>query len=169
LPFTNLYDDVGGATSATVFGLAPGMQGLYDAWLLTVLNMAIVGRGDIEHRAEHFAVGGDVAFAALLPVTYQGDTGDTLILMQAGVWASAQPVRGLALGGRFQVVGAFGTGPGDPSEGYLSLIPFVRVELGSFFIETRLLMNLDEPYGFAFEDGSFLHIWALQLVVGASF
>jgi hypothetical protein len=45
------------------------------------------------------------------------------------------------------------------------LLPFFRVQLEPAFFEARLTMNLDNPYGFAFDDG----VWAISLTAGGRF
>ena len=58
--------------------------------------------------------------------------------------------------------------------GYVSLVPFLRGEIGDGFLEGRLLLNLDWPYGFSFDSGlpiaaGIVRIWAIQLLGGTSF
>lgn len=184
LPLTNAYDDFRGGPfgrlSDGLFAqiLVPGMQGVYDDWLTSPLNAAVVFRGDFEYRGEYFFTGVDTALAALLPVEYDGRTGDTLIDLQLGAFAGGRPIPALALGVRFQAVALITTrdtmGVSSNAEGYTSLIPFVRGEFGHGFVEGRLLMNLDTPWGFAFDSGTtasgvFIRVWAIQVSAGATF
>ena len=162
-PLTNFYDP--GFDSATPMIIALYAQGAFDAWLALPLNAAIVARGDVEYRGEHFGVGADTAFAALLPVEYQGRTGDTIFVGQLGVFALGRPIEPLALGVRFQAVAMGDTRPDTGGEGYLALMPFVRGELGNGFVEGRLFMNLDDPLGFAFDRGRY---WAVSVTGGAA-
>ncbi|MFW6051901.1 MAG: hypothetical protein ACODAU_12045 [Myxococcota bacterium] len=48
----------------------------------------------------------------------------------------------------------------------MSLEPFLRVDFGRPFLHARLTMNLDEPFGFSFDDGG---IWGLHLGGGVEF
>lgn len=181
LPLTNAYDDLAGGFSGSTAGLlaqvltAP-MHGMGEAWLGAALNMAVVARGDFEYRHTYFVAGGDVAFAALLPVEYRGSTGDTTFDLQLGAFAGARPIPELVLGARFSAVALVrtNTDPGESNtEGYTALAPFVRGEIGPGFVEGRLIMNLDSPFGFAFDStaapGELLHVWAVQVSGGASF
>lgn len=171
-PLTNLYDDYRGGLLGDgfvgIFTLALGgaMQGAWDAWLTVPLNMAVVARGDVEWRQEYFDLGAEVGFGALLPVEYEGQTGDTTLALQGAAWAAGRPIPELAIGARFQAVMIAPTGEDMDSEGYLALVPFVRGEIGAGFVEGRLVMNLDDPYGFAFDDEG---IWAVYVSGGADF
>jgi hypothetical protein len=180
LPLTNLYDDFrfgggGGGAGLVAHLLAAPMQGVQDAWLGLPLNVALVLRGDFEYRHTYFVVGGDLAFASLFPVEYDGRTGNTVLDLQLGAYAGARPIPELAIGVRFSAVAVISTNtpPGTSNtEGLTSLAPFVRGEIGPAFVEGRLLMNLDEPYGFAFDSsgsGLVIHVWAVQLSGGGSF
>ena len=39
------------------------------------------------------------------------------------------------------------------TEGYTSLVPFVRYEIDDGFIEARWRLSLDAPYGWSFDSG----------------
>jgi hypothetical protein len=164
LPFANLYDWNLELFAAQLGGLAT--TGFWDAWLSTAGNMGLVGRGDVEYRHAYVLVGGEAALAALVPIEYMGSTGDTVLVTQLGIWVAGRPIPELAIGARFQAVGAFSTRTTSSDEGYLALAPFVRAEIGPGFVETRLLINLDEPLGFAFDDDNY---WAWTLAGGAAF
>lgn len=164
LPITNLYDPSPGILTGFVVALA--LPGAWDPWLAYPFNMALAARGDFEYRHTYFLVGAETAVGFLFPVEYQGSTGNTAITPEIGVWAAGRPVEQLALGARVQAVAIVATnaprGASD-AEGYTALVPFVRLELGSAFVETRLVMNLDEPLGFAFDDGRY---WGAYLGAG---
>jgi hypothetical protein len=164
LPFANLYDADAVLVLTLVSGLA--LTGAWDPWLSAVGSMGLVGRGDVEYRHTYVLVGGEAALAALIPVEYMGYTGDTVMVTQLGFFVAGRPIPELAIGARLQAVGVFSTGSGGGSEGYLALAPFIRAEIGPGFIETRLFMNLDDPYGFAFDDGKF---WAWSFAAGGAF
>ena len=77
---------------------------------------------------------------------------------------------GASVGGKFGPVKAglrlqywwMPTEDGDNFQ--LALVPFVDLEMKAWFFGTRLVMNLDEPAGFAFDTGK---IWGLHFSVGA--
>ncbi len=54
---------------------------------------------------------------------------------------------------------------GDAST-FFAIEPYGRFDLGSIFLDTSLVLNIDEPYGFAFDSGKF---WALHFGGGGSF
>lgn len=56
------------------------------------------------------------------------------------------------------------TNEGDAAQ--LFVEPFVRVDLGPLMLSTRLMMNLDEPLGFAFDSGKY---WGLHVGAGLAF
>lgn len=179
-PLTNAYDDwVDGWWLPTPAGTPPNAgaltqlyaastQGQYDLWLLAPLSAALVVRGDVELRHPLVVAGADAALAVLFELPPEGYGGATTPALQLGAFAGGRPVPELVLGLRLQVVGTFPSG--RSAEGYTSLTPFVRGEIGPGFVEGRLLMNLDWPYGFAFDTGpGALHVWAVQLLGGATF
>ena len=168
-PLMSLYDDYrapGDIEAVFTVTVANAMQGNLDAWLLAPLTASLVVRADFEYRGDAWGIGVDSAFAAMLPVEYNDRTGDTTYAAQLGVFALGRPVDALAIGGRFQAVMLDSSRDGTSPEGYLALIPFIRGEFGGGFIEGRLVMNLDEPLGFAFDDGN---VWAVYVSGGANF
>lgn len=168
LPLANAYD---GNLDLLLAGYgALAMTGGWDPWLNSAGNMAVVARGDFEYRHQYFLVGAETSLGFMLPVEWEGRTGDTIVVPQLGIWAAARPIEQLAIGGRFQAVAQITTGDVSPgasnAEGFLAFTPFIRAELGGGFIETRLVINLDEPFGFAFDHDRF---WGFYIAGGASF
>jgi hypothetical protein len=49
---------------------------------------------------------------------------------------------------------------------FFAIEPYGRFDLGTIFLDTSLVLNIDEPYGFAFDSGKF---WALHFGGGATF
>jgi hypothetical protein len=58
--------------------------------------------------------------------------------------------------------------PTDSGSGatYLAVEPYGRFDLGQGFVNARVTLNIDEPYGFAFDDGK---VWALHVGGGGVF
>lgn len=168
LPLANAYDPDDEVFTTLVLGAA--LTGGWDPWLSSIGSMAVVLRGDFEYRHTYFLAGAETALGLMLPVEYQGFTGDTVVAPQLGVWAAGRPIEQLAIGMRFQAVALVRTGDTafgmSNTEGYLALVPFVRLELGAGFLETRLVANLDDPFGPAFDEGGF---WGWYIGGGASF
>lgn len=156
LPLANLYDAGSELFTSKVVGQA--LTGGWDPWLSSRPEVAVVVRGDFEYRHTHFFVGAETALGLLLPIEHEGVTGSTILVPQLGVWAAGRLVEQLALGVRFQAVAQILTraAPGaSDTEGFTALVPFLRSDLGPGFIETRVVINLDDPWGPAFDDGRF--------------
>lgn len=180
IPISNLYGDFrslfAGEHGLVAWALGPGMHGQYDAWLQLPLNMALVVRGDFEFRGEFVAAGADTAVGFLFPIEYDGRTGNTVIAMQVGGWGAGRPIPELALGLRLQAVAGIPTDGDSSTEGYVSLIPFVRAEIdeGAGFLEARWHLNLDEPFGWSYDasgmpEAQIGRIWAVYLFGGRNF
>lgn len=163
-PLTNAFDD--GPEDVAAYQIGQGMHGVYDAWLLEPEIQPLIFRGDFEIHGQYVIGGFDAAFAAVFPLRKNGG-GDTQLLFQTGGFIGFTPIPELAMGVRFQMVFASNwyRGFGGVDEAQLALIPFFRVDLMPVFFELRLVMNLDEPYGWAFDDG----VWAVALSVGGRF
>jgi hypothetical protein len=165
LPLTNLYDDVGFDAAFTyVYGLA--LHGVWDIWLLYPQSFALTVPVDVAFRSEVFMVGGDGAFSVIASVPREGDASDPVVALQLGVYGAFLPIPELALGLRFQAVMISSDTPMSDAEGYLALVPFVRLNLEGGFVEARLYMNLDDPLGFAFDDYGY---WSLSVSGGVDF
>lgn len=167
-PLTNLYDrDLELSNTA---GWSAPLRGGWDIWLSSTSNLALVGRGDFEYRNRYFLTGIEAAIGVLLPLEHDGATRDTIVAPQVGVWAAFRVAQILALGGRFQAVAIVDTRDLSPgisnTEGLLASGPFVRLELGAGFLEAQLLINLDEPFGFGFDEDRY---WAFYFQGGAQF
>jgi hypothetical protein len=49
---------------------------------------------------------------------------------------------------------------------FFAVQPYGRFDLGAIFLDTSIVLNIDDPYGFAFDSGKF---WALHFGGGGSF
>jgi hypothetical protein len=168
LPFTNLYDD--GLTDLVAYAYGLALHGVWDPWLLLPQSFGFVIPVDVQFRASVFTIGADSAFAVIASLPKEGDAGDPYVALQLGVYGAFLPIPELAFGLRFQMLyltQTDGSGlTGTSEEGYLALVPFVRVNLEGGFVETRLYMNLDDPFGFAFDEGN---VWSLSFSGGIDF
>ncbi|HJL18530.1 MAG TPA: hypothetical protein RMH99_22915 [Sandaracinaceae bacterium LLY-WYZ-13_1] len=163
-PLSNAFEDGGADRRAWQLGQA--LHGAWDPWLLEPEVQPLVLRGDFELHGRYFQVGFDASLGVVFPLRRAGG-GDTEYVFQTGAFGAATPIPELALGGRFQLVFAsdWRVGFGGDDEAQLALIPFVRVQLEPAFFELALVMNLDDPYGFAFDDG----VYAVLLKAGGRF
>jgi len=142
----------GGATAIN------GGQALY-LWAPEYLSMNAIGR--VEYGVSDTVVlTGDSSLGVYFPIgDAAGDNEFTFTLAPGvGAWLSESAL----VGGRFMLV--YYSAGGDNAQ--LALEPYFRYDLDSLFLETRFLANLDEPYGFAFDDGGF---WAWFVGAGLTF
>ena len=164
VPVTNAFDD--GAEDAWAYAYGQALHGMWDPWLLEPQIQPIVLRGDFEIHGRYFQFGFDAGLGVVFPIRRAGG-GNTEVVFQTGVFGAGVPIPELAIGGRFQMVFATDWWHGfrDRDEAQLALIPFFRVQLEPAFVEFSLLMNLDHPWGFAFDGG----VWAVNVTAGGRF
>ncbi len=162
-PVTNAFDD--GPDDLAGYRIGQAMYGAWDAWLLEPRIQPLIVRGDFEIHDQYVIGGFDAALGVVFPVF---DRASTEVAFQTGAFGAFTPIPELAIGARFQIFFAtdWRVGFGGVDEAQLSLIPFIRLDLEGFFLELRLLMNLDDPYGFAFDDTG---IYAVSLSAGGRF
>lgn len=161
-----------GAEMMNFFGRA--LLGFWDGWEGFVYGPGALLRGDADARFGALVVGGDVAAGASFWAWRTSGPSDTdpvaVAHYQLGAYVGVEPLEWLALGTRVQVAGwsegggldvATGTRPADAQ---VSLVPFVRIAPGSWFVEVRSTLNLDEPAGLASES----LVWALRVAGGVA-
>lgn len=137
------------------------MRGLRDLWMLLPHSFNLVPRfrlDTIVSRGVTLGIDADLGFHD------PTEGGDWEITGQTGFDVTGRIGSSFELGLRLQL-GMWLTGEGDDVV-QTSAVPFVRALFGPGYAELRLLMNLDEPAGFAFDRGKF---WMLTLGGGARF
>lgn len=144
--------------------LMRGAFGHEGAWLAD-RRFPIVLQLALEWRHELVFAGGDAAASAMV------GWGEWRYAAQLGAFVGVQPIDVLALGARVQLVVEGQPETDDwlvPIPAYVawhaSIVPFVRLDTRPVFAEARLLLDLDDTSGLAFEPGA---IWSLTLTVGA--
>ena len=145
---------------------AAAIGGLWDAWLWTADRFSIVAPSfRMDGRGSDFVWAVEAALGVLID-TSDADR-DAEVVIQGAVEGGARLGRSFVLGGRFQTV-LWPTVDDDLDEDLTQLAfgPFIRVEGESGFGYLRMTINLDEPYGFAFDDDG---IWGLHAGGGARF
>lgn len=163
-PLTNAFDDGPGDHAA--YRLGQAVLGMWDPWLLEPEIQPLVVRGDFEIHSQYVLGGFEAALGTIFPLRRAGG-GNTEWVFQTGAFGAFTPIPEIAIGLRFQMVFAtnWRVGFAGVDDAQLALIPFFRVDLEPAFFELRLLMNLDEPHGWAFDDG----VWAVSLTAGGRF
>lgn len=111
---------------------------------------------------KHLLLAADASLG--IPIFLQGQ-GAALVL-QAGGEVGFKAPHG-AFGGRFQFFWwALEDTPFLNQMAQMSIEPFFRIDFGKPFLEARLTINLDHPYGFSFDNGG---VWGLHLGAGTEF
>jgi hypothetical protein len=140
------------------------MRGVYDAWLWApgrggfVLPVRLSDRHAL--RSWQGAAQLEGAFIFTLPSSETGERDLGRVVQTAAEYA-VLPRRWLAAGSRLQFVWMPGA---ELWKSQWSVVPFLAVVRGRWRVAGDLLLNLDEPYGFA---GNGQRIWAASLKVGA--
>ncbi len=174
LPLTNLYDDLrssgfgGGGGIHGQFSMVVGMlaQGGWDAWLLTYVNSTVLARGDFEYRGDYLVAGVDGSLGVMLPVEYEGRTGDSTYAAQIGGFIGGRPIPELVLGTRLHAVMLDSSADGTAPLGFAAITPFVRGEIGIGFIEGRVLVNLATDSISPGLFGENHHLWSAMITGG---
>jgi hypothetical protein len=152
------------STDADDFGLplftALATRGLQDIYLWAPDTFSLVGR--LRAEAGHELV---LAFdgAAILSIPTSDDERDVDLTLQPAGELIVRVARPTSFGVRLSLAW-LATSDGDNTQ--LALAPFLRHDFGSSFVTAQLLMNLDEPLGFAFDEGGY---WGFFLGVGGGF
>ena len=148
----------GSVPAAVALQMAGAMHGLHELWLWMADTTSIVLGADYRGRA-----GGNLmasAGADLAVLVPSGDrSGDTEVFLQWRVGLAL--VSGAAQFG-LRLLSAWLPN----SETFqLSLRPFFEYVFSEFFARAALHLNLDEPHGFSFDEGS-RKVWGLLLTFG---
>jgi len=144
------------------FATSAATHGNRRLWLWAPERLSLVLRGTVSHRfAEAFDVFGEAGVAPMIPV---GDEGTDTDLFVEGTVGGAWVVPDLLRLGLSLSLAWLPTGSGDLLQTSLQL--FGRIWLDNLFLALAFTMNLDEPAGFAFDDGG---IWGVHFGVGSQF
>ena len=131
----------------------------HDSGLWLPETFSIVTPSHIEF-GDDFVVTGD--FGLGLHLSTGGADPQISVQLDPGIGYYAS--KDALLGVRLPIVAVPTSDSDDKAQ--LAVEPFARVAIGSAFLNLRFTVNLDEPLGFAFDDGK---VWALHLGGGGSF
>jgi len=166
LPVADLEEDgTPSATRVIGYGVAQGMRGLWDMWLWASDRLTVAVpqlRLDSLSQDLVWAVEGGMG----LMIDTSDDDRDLEVPLQAAVEGGARLGRSFVIGGRFQVVWIPTLDGEDADRLQMAIEPFARVELENAFLYAKLTLNLDEPFGFAFDDHG---VWGLHIGGGTRF
>ena len=156
-------DDVAGQLGLLV---SAAMHGLWSFWLWLPDRFTLV----LPNARIDFALQEQLVLAAETSLGFMFYTGDGDADTEIG-WQLAVEVGGRLLEGmmevglRLQLVTNLTAGDGEDAAQFMAQ-PFVRAHFGAGFCELRLAVNLDEEFGFSFDEGK---VWGLHLAGGARF
>lgn len=167
VPVTNAFRD--GPEDYTAYALGQAMWGGWSGWLLEPRIQPLILRGDFELHGEYFQVGFDAFFGIVFSYDDRFLRQATDYAFQTGGFGAWTPIPEIALGARIQIFFASDwiVGFGGRDEAQVALLPFFRLQFEPAFVEFRLTMNLDDPYGFAFNGTN--GIWAASVTAGGRF
>jgi hypothetical protein len=161
VPVAGINRDAQGRLQHAAYNDAQAIDGLWDVWLWAPSRMATIATGQLAidlHPELELEL--RLSPALLIPVfdAFGQDPLSVFIPMAVGLGSHKGPVR---FGVRLQAV-AMPSNNVDAMQ--LALVPWLRVLLGSAFIEARYTGNLDEPL--AGERGP--RIWGFHLGAGGT-
>ncbi len=131
---------------------------LEDFYMYIPETLTLVAPARIEYRfTPELALTGDVSLATYIPTSSGGDVEVGTVLAPGAGYIMGD----LIVGGRLPLSWFL-----TDDIAQFSLEPFARYDFSSYFLTGRFTLNLDEPYGFSFEEGQ---IWGLHVGFGGTF
>lgn len=142
-----------------------GMNAALNAWLWTPEYFSLVFPVAVDGGSGKLRWGADTALALMFDTddenAYDGD-GKTLVVFQIGGEFAYRPISAFEFGGRLSA--AFGFAKRydfeEDDTSQIALEPFGAYLFDSGRVEGALTVNLDEPFGFAFNEA---RMWALHV------
>ncbi|HEX6765216.1 MAG TPA: hypothetical protein VF103_07050, partial [Polyangiaceae bacterium] len=108
---------------------------------------------------DQFVGTADAAVAVLIPT----DGGDVDVALQLDPGFGYYVSENVLIGARLPFVWVV-TQSGDNAQ--VAIEPYGRLDFGSAFANARFTLNIDDPLGFAFDEGK---VWAIHIGGGGSF
>jgi hypothetical protein len=150
------FDNLAGVVA---MGGGFAMRGTWDMWLWAPERFNVIAPARVEYFLKpNLVLGGDAALAISIP-TYE--EGEVELPFQIGATIGAWVSDTVLVGGRLGEVWVITEG-----DSQLFLEPYFRAHFGPGFLTARFTLNLDDPYGFSFEEDK---VWGLHLGGGAVF
>jgi hypothetical protein len=153
---TSSASDIG---DAIAYSGGAGIHAAQQFYLWAPENLTLNGIGRIEYGNKVIFTG-DAMLSIYFPTGDVSNDNELTIGLAPGIgaWLGDDAL----LGGRVLVwYGSFGD-----DNAQLGVEPYFRYHFGDAFINARFTLNIDEPYGFSFDDGG---LWGLHLGGGLSF
>jgi len=166
VPAASLSDDINDRIiQSQAYYLAAGLRGNTDLWLWDPHTVSVVVPIGFERRKPTgFLWGAYLDTAALIKLNEKNArTSKTDFLMQMAAMMGYQATDWLRVGSRFTLVLI---PKWKEQNTQLAVEPFLRFGNENAFGAIRVNINLDNPYGFSFDDRQ---VWGLRVAGGASF
>lgn len=167
LPVADIDDDsaAGIVTRVIGYGLAAAMRGWWDSWLWAHDRLTVaVPQLRIDSKNHDFVWAVDAAMGLMIDTG--DDDRDVEVPVQLAFEGGARLGSSFVLGARLQAVWVPTWDDDEADNLQLALEPLARVELENAFFYSKLTLNLDEPLGFAFDEG---RVWGLHFGGGGRF
>lgn len=147
------------------YSYALGMWGLWNQWLYSTDTFSLVFPASVDAKiGRALRAGGSAALDVAFPVRDDRGARDTELFVQLDGYVGYQASDSFGFGARLALALAPTVDTDDRAQ--LSLEPFVTADLDHGFLRVGLLMNIDRPFGFAFDQG---RVWALRTTIGGRF
>jgi hypothetical protein len=155
-PWYNDYD-TGASYGVELMHATRGGQ---DIGLYLPETVSIVTPARVEYEREKFVVSGDAALGLHLPTNGRDVDFSFQIAPAAGYYVTPTAQVGLRL--------PFAWIPtqGGSSSTFFAMEPYGRFDFDNLFLAARLTLNIDEPYGFAFDAQRF---WGIHVGFGGTY
>jgi len=138
-------------------------NGAASRWLWMPSRLSLVASASVEHDVGRTVLGGQLAGAASFCIDTMARCGhvvdaplEAMVFLAAKLRDDDESRIGLRLR-----VAALPTATTEATQ--FSLEPYVHVRIDNFYVDGRFVMNLDDPYGFAFDRRG---VWAIFAGVG---
>lgn len=149
-------NDVMSGSDRTALGFVPPARGGSESWLYLPETTSVV----VPYRVEWGSPGAftvDAAAGLTFPSNDVDAESELIVQLAPGL---VTPIGKVAFGFRLPIVWT-PTESGDNAQ--LAFEPSLRWSFGNGYLSTHFTLNIDEPLGFAFDDGKF---WGFHVEVG---
>ncbi|MEZ4287480.1 MAG: hypothetical protein R3A47_04920 [Polyangiales bacterium] len=163
VPVATLPDNLNErAVAEAAYTMATATRGNFDYWLWEPYALSVVVPFRMERvKQTGFVWGWGFDFAYLIAISDKNEESD--VVFQTSADLGYQAMEWLRVGGLFN----FALWPRvDGQKTQLSIEPYLRIGRDDQFVTARLLVNLDNPYGFSFDKNK---IWGLRIGAGMAF
>lgn len=143
--------------TALAFGHPAAGGEFIGLWAPEVLSLVAPGHVEFGDR---FVGGGDFSAGLHIPT----DDGDVELTLEVAPGAGYYVSQTVLLGARLPFT--FVPTSNGSDQTLLAFEPYARFDFERAFLSAGLMLNLDDPYGFAFDDGK---VWAIRIGAGATF